>query len=163
MVVDVTQVAAPIARVNTYTQFRDSEGLPAVHGFAVEDLRILDLAPWGRKGGRGAYVDLEGAGGTSDTYVCEIPAGGALNPEHYLFEETIYVLEGSGSTSVWYDEGRIVSFQWKAGSLFAIPLKHRHHNASGLRPVRFVVATSAPLIMNLLHNVQFVFQTPYQF
>ena len=55
MVVDVTQVAAPIARVNTYTQFRDSEGLPAVHGFAVEDLRILDLAPWGRKGGRGRY------------------------------------------------------------------------------------------------------------
>ncbi len=54
--------------------------------------------------------------------VCEIPAGGALAPQRQLFEEMILVLEGQGSTKVWNDSGAEVTFEWQAGSIFAIPL-----------------------------------------
>ena len=55
------------------------------------------------------------------------------NPGRQLFEEMIYVLEGNGSTQVWYDENKKVSFEWKTGSLFAVPLNamHRHFNGRG--------------------------------
>src|SRR5205823_11311403 len=100
----VEQPAKRLERVNAYTQFLSNERVPVVRGFAIEDLKTLELGAWARKGGRGAYVNLEGTGGTNDAYVCEIPPGGSLNPERHLFEEMIYVVDGTGSTSVWYAE-----------------------------------------------------------
>jgi oxalate decarboxylase/phosphoglucose isomerase-like protein (cupin superfamily) len=165
MAVDIEEVAAPIKRINSYEEFQKSEGLPSIRGFAVDDLNTVELGPWTRKGGRGVYINLDGTGGLNDAYVCEIPPGGGLNPEHFLFEETIYILSGHGSTSVWYDEERKVSFEWKAGSVFAIPLNawHRHFNARGSAPARFLSVTDAPLIMNLFHNLDFIFDTPAVF
>ena len=32
------------------------------------------------------------------------------------------MLEGRGSTTVWNDAGKTISFEWQAGSIFAIPL-----------------------------------------
>ncbi len=154
-----------LERINTYEQFLRDEGIPVVRGFAVEDLRTVPVEPWARRGVLGTYIVLDGTGGTNDAYVCEIPPGGAVNPQRQLFEEMIYVLDGNGSTQVWYDERRKVSFEWKAGSLFAIPLNawHRHFNGRGDRPARFLAVTNAPVVMNLFHNVDFVFNTPFTF
>src|SRR5438105_4066974 len=128
-----------IEKVNAYKEFQQKEGIPVVAGFAVEDLKTIEVAPWARKGGLGTFINLDGTGGTNDAYVCEIPPGGALAPGRQLFEEMIYVLDGTGSTQVWYDEKRKVSFEWRKGSLFAIPLNatHRHFNGRGDRPARF--------------------------
>src|SRR5919202_6193065 len=136
-------------KVNSYEAFKLTEGIPIVRGFAVEDLRTMEVAPWARKGALGTYVTLDGNGGVNDAYVCEIPPGKATEPGRQLFEEMVYVLEGNGSTQVWYDEGKKVSFEWKAGSLFAIPLNawHRHFNGRGDRPARFLSVTNAPVIM----------------
>jgi len=161
----VTQPVKTLERINAYTDFLRSEGIPVITGFAVEDLKTLELAPWARKGGRGAYVNLEGTGGTNDAYVSEIAPGGSLNPERHLFEEMIYVVEGNGSTSVWYGEANKRSFEWRPGSLFAIPLNahFQHFNASGLRPARFLSVTNAPVVINLFHNLRFVFDSDFMF
>jgi mannose-6-phosphate isomerase-like protein (cupin superfamily) len=162
---EVEQPTKTLERVNSYTEFLHTEGVPVIRGFAIQDLKSVEVDVWARKGGRGAYINLEGTGGTNDAYVCEIPPGGSLNPEHHLFEEMIYVVDGSGSTSVWYDETKKRSFEWQKGSLFAIPLNARfqHFNGSGLRPARFLAVTNAPVVMNLYHNTRFIFDSDFVF
>jgi quercetin dioxygenase-like cupin family protein len=154
-----------LQRVNAYHEYQRGEGIPVVRGFAIEDLRTLELAPWARKGGRGAFINLDGAQGVNDAYVCEIAPGGSLEPQRQLFEEMVYVVDGSGSTQVWYDGQSRVSFEWKTGSLFAIPLNawHRHFNGRGDAPARLLAVTSAPVVMNLFHNPRFVFETAFVF
>ena len=52
----------------------------------------------------------------------------------------ILILDGRGSTSVWNDAGKRITFEWKAGAIFAIPLNawHQHFNGSGQESVRYV-------------------------
>ena len=154
-----------IQKINTYAEYQQQEGIPVVRGFAVGDLATLDLGAWARREARGAFVNLDGAGGTNDAYVLELGLGHHTPPQHQLFEEMVFVLDGAGATSVWYDERHKTSFEWKKGSLFAIPLNawHQHFNLSGLRPARFVAVTTAPMVMNLFHNLRFVFETPFTF
>lgn len=149
----------------SYERFLEQEELPVIRGFHVEDFDQIDLAPWKRKGGKGAYVCLEGTGGTNDAYVAEIPPGGSLNAEKYMFEELIYVLSGRGATTIWNEGGPRQTFEWQAGSLFSPPLNvwRQHFNGSGDQPARFLAVTSAPMIIDLYHNEEFVFNNPFVF
>jgi hypothetical protein len=58
-----------------------------------------------------------------------------------------------------------VSFEWKAGAMFAIPLNcwHQHFNGSGTEPLRYVAVTNGPAVMNLYDDPDFVFDTGYDF
>jgi len=160
----VTQPLPQIEKVNTYEDWLHTEGIPVVRGFFVEDVTTLPLAPWPRKGGLGAYINLDGTAGINNAYVCEIPPGGSLNPQRHLFEELIYILKGRGATSVWQEGMPRQTFEWEEGSLFSIPLNawHQHFNAQA-QPARYIAVTSAPLVLNLFHNVDFVLNNPYVF
>jgi oxalate decarboxylase/phosphoglucose isomerase-like protein (cupin superfamily) len=148
-----------------YTTWVRSEGLDIISSFYVPDLHTVELKPWPRRGGRGVFLNHDASRTSNDCYVCEIPAGKELAPQRQLYEEMIYVLDGRGSTTVWNDSGRRLSFEWKAGAIFAIPLNawHQHFNGSGIEPVRFVAVTNAPVIINSFGDVHFVFNTPYEF
>ena len=91
-------------RESSYERFLQEEGIPVVTGHGVEDVNVMDLGPWERLGGRGAYITLEGQEGLTGMYVMEIPPGGALKPEKHLWEELLYVLSGRGATEIWQDE-----------------------------------------------------------
>jgi oxalate decarboxylase/phosphoglucose isomerase-like protein (cupin superfamily) len=123
------------------------------------------LKPWPRRGGRGVYINHEASRTSNDCYVCELPVGGELAPQRQLFEEMIYILDGSGSTTVWNDAGARITFEWGRGSMFAIPLNcwHQHFNGSGRAPARFVAVTNSPGIINLYEDPDFVFNTPFDF
>jgi len=148
-----------------YTRWVAAEGLEIVSGHYIRDLRSLELRPWARRGGRGVFVNHDASRTSNDCYVCEIPRGGELAPQRQLFEEMILILDGRGSTRVWNDAGREVTFEWQAGSMFAIPLNtwHQHRNLSGLEPARFVSSTNLPPVLNLYDDVEFVFGTPRDF
>jgi gentisate 1,2-dioxygenase len=77
----------------------------------------------------------------------------------------IYVLQGRGATTVWYDQGQKSSFEWGPGALFAIPLNawHQHFNASGAEPLRYIGVTSAPSAINLFADPAFIFNCDYRF
>jgi mannose-6-phosphate isomerase-like protein (cupin superfamily) len=148
-----------------YEKWQEEEGLDIVGGMFIEDLRKVPLKPWKRKGGLGVFVNLEGRGPENDAYICEIPPGGALLPQKHLFEETLFILEGRGSTSIWSEGGTKQSFEWQPNSHFSPPLNtwHQHFNAQGNKPARYVAMTLAPLMMNVFHNRDFIFNNPFQF
>ena len=127
-------------RETSYEMWLKEEGIPVIEGYGVEDVTVLPREPWQRTGGSGAYIDLKGMEGFTGMYVCEIPPGGALNPESHLYEELIYILSGFGATEIWSagDDQRKMHFEWQQGSLFAMPLNTRHRMINGSRdPVFF--------------------------
>jgi oxalate decarboxylase/phosphoglucose isomerase-like protein (cupin superfamily) len=142
-----------------YLRWVRGEGLDILSAHYVRNLRTIALKPWARRGGRGVFLNHDASRTTNDCYVCEILPGGKLAPQRQLFEEMVFVLDGRGSTTVWNDAGQRVTFEWKAGAIFGIPLNcwHQHFNGSGQTPARFVAVTNAPPVINLYEDIDFVF------
>ena len=150
--------------IDPHRDFIESEGIPIVEDFGL-DLLSAEVRPWPRMGARGAYTLVRGRGDFLDTYVLEIPPGGETEPQRHLFEEVVYVLAGSGSTSIGLPGGEARSFEWGPRSLFALPLNapYRHFNGSGARPARLVGTTSLPLVLKAFHDLRFVFHNDFVF
>src|SRR4051794_5760147 len=72
------------------------EGVGVYEGFAVEDVRELELEPWPRIGGKGLFINLysfmEAGNGV---YVAEIPPGGKLEPERWCCQKIILIEAGT--------------------------------------------------------------------
>ncbi len=147
-----------------YCRWMKSEGVPIAEGFSVDDVRELNLRPWQRVGGRGAFVHLYGMEGQTGMYVVEIPPGGALNAERHLYEEMICILSGHGATEIWQDGGDKRLFEWQPFSLFAPPLNTWHRLVNGGRePVRLMAVTTAPIAFDFYRNAEFIFNCPFAF
>ncbi|MBI2303692.1 MAG: cupin domain-containing protein [Chloroflexi bacterium] len=161
------QGRAPVSGPRTiYEQWMEKEGIPNYQAEAgVEDVTKLPRGPWARLGGLGTFIELEGTKQARKLlYVAEIPAGGALEPEKHLYDELICVLQGRGLAEVWHEGQGKVAFEWGKGSLFAIPLNAWHRFVNGSRePVLLFAVTSAPLVMNTLRNLEFIFNCDYKF
>jgi mannose-6-phosphate isomerase-like protein (cupin superfamily) len=148
-----------------YDRFIESEGVPCYRGIGVRRMQDLPLAEWKRLGGRGSYIQLFGTEGLWGSYVVEVPGAGALNTDKHLYEKVVFVIEGRGTTEVWRDgDKKRHVFEWQKGSLFSIPLNthHRFINASS-QPALLYCGTTAPNMMNLLDNKEFIFNCPYEF
>lgn len=154
-----------LPRVDAYRQWQEAQKIPIINGFFVKDIKTVEVAPWEFKGGLGAFVNLEGTGGINDAYVCEIPAGGRLKPQKHLYEEMVYVAKGHGATTVWQKEGKKHTFEWGPGSLFAMPLNawYQHFNGSGSETARYFAVTNSCFMMNLFHNIDFIFGDDFAF
>ena len=150
-----------------YLRFVRGEGLEIISAQYVPNLCTVDLKPWPRRGAgaKGVFINHEASRTSNDCYVCEIAPGKKLEPQHHVFEEMILILSGRGSTTVWNNAGARVTFEWKAGSIFAIPLNcfYQHFNGSGQDVVRFVAVTNFPSVIYLYDDVEFVFNFPYDF
>lgn len=125
----------------------------------------LALEPQSRFGGLGAYVHLAGRSDYLSCSVAEIPTGENIRPENHLFDKLIYVVEGRGATSIEMPGGAKHTFEWGPGSHFAITLNfwNQHFNGSGTERVCFAAISSLALVLNLFHNIDFVFDNPYAF
>ena len=148
----------------TYQLFLEREAVPAVRGFHIEDINSTELYPWARVGGRGVYLNLDGAEGVDDCYICEIAPGQSLEPQKHMFEALIYVVSGRGATTIWQEDGKN-NFRVGRGRALSPPLNawYRHFNGQGDKPVRLLAMTNAPTVLNLYHNIDFVFNCDYRF
>jgi mannose-6-phosphate isomerase-like protein (cupin superfamily) len=148
-----------------YDLFMEEQGIPIYRDIGVHKIQDLPMADWKRLGGRGTAIQPLGTEHLWGMYVVEVPGAGALNVERHLYEEIYYVVEGRGSTEVWQDSSpKKQTFEWGPGSLFAIPLNawHRVVNATS-SPALLLAATTAPNIINLLRDAEFVMNCPYDF
>lgn len=148
-----------------YSDWLERESIPVYTGFAVENVNRVELGPWARLGGLGAYIRLEGAEDVTGAYVCEIPPGMTLHPERHLYEEVIYVLSGHGRAEYWRNHGNRVQLEWRKGGLFSSPLNvwHTLTNLSDSEPARFLAATNMPILLGIFRNLDFVFNNDYSF
>jgi mannose-6-phosphate isomerase-like protein (cupin superfamily) len=150
--------------IDCYLDWIAGEGVPVVQDYGIY-LFEVETRPWPRFGIKGAACHCEGRGDFASMFLFEIPPGGSGLPQRHLYEEVIYVLEGTGSTQIEFADGTTRNFEWGPRSLFAVPMnaKHRHFNGSGQNRALFVSTNDMPLIMNLFHNETFVFDTNFEF
>src|SRR6266849_3234879 len=123
-----------------YTRWVKAEGLDIIPSFYVKNLKHVALKPWARRGGNAIFLNHDASRTSNDCYVMEIPPGKSLTPHRQLYEEMILVLSGRGSTTVWNDAGARITFEWKEGALFAIPLITATERGAGGGHIRFNMA-----------------------
>jgi quercetin dioxygenase-like cupin family protein len=147
-----------------YDIFMEEQGIPIFRDIGVSKVQNLPLKPWKRMGGRGTFIQLYGTEGLWGCYLVEVPAMGALNVERHLYEETFLVVEGRGTTEIWSEGGKKHVFEWNRGSMFAVPVNtyHRIVNAAS-SPALLLVGTTAPHIINLYDDNEFIFNCAHQF
>jgi len=156
--------AIPLYEKTAYVRWIKSEGIPIHEGFGMQDVRDLALAPWKRKGGNGAFIQLYGMQGVTGMYVGEISPGDALKPERHLYEKVVCILHGQGATEVSDDHGHKQMFEWGPWSLFSPPLNTSHRLVNGGRePVKFLAVTNGPMVFDMYRNADFIFNCPYSF
>ena len=156
--------AMPRYGIDAYLDWVEKEALAVAEGTGI-DLFAVETADWPRYGVKGAAVHLKGRGDFCNMFVYNVAAGKSTTPQRHLYEEVIYVLEGSGSTQIETEDGLKRSFEWGPRSLFAIPLnaRHRHFNGSGRERALLASTTTLPLVMNLFHNESFIFDAEFSF
>lgn len=153
-----------LEKKTAFTKWAELEGIPIYTGYTVANLRETKLGQWNRLGVDGAIVYLDGDGGLVSGYLAEMAPGKKTARERHMYEEHMIVLSGSGETRVWVDGKPKVTAKWKAGTLFSVPMNtwHEHVN-TGSEPARMFGATTAPLVLDLYRNPDFVFNNPYHF
>ncbi len=157
----MTQLKEDIA--TAYETWLKQEGVPVIEGYGV-NIAEVPLGDWPRKGGRGAFVQLKGMEGATGMEVVEIPPRKALEAERHLYEKVIYVVEGLGSTEVWTEQSKKQFFEWGPGSLFSPPLNSWYRLVNGgSQRARLAAVTNAPMIIDIFHNLDFIFHCPYEF
>jgi len=147
-----------------YEEWVAREGVPVVEGVAL-DLFHVQTADWPRIGAKGAITRFRGAGDFCSMFVVELPPGGSTLPQQHLYEEIYFALDGRGSTQIESADGTKRSFEWGRGSFFGIPLnaKYRHFNGSGSQRALLCTTTTLPLMIKVIHNEEFIFNTPFGF
>ncbi len=147
-----------------YQKWMEQEDIPIVTGYGVEDVRELERKNWPRTGQKGGFVHLIGQEGLAGMYVGEILPGESTLPQKHLYQQLIYILEGQGKIEVWRSEDQRVESKWGKGSLFVSPLNcwYRLENTSS-EPVIYLGVTDASILMDLIHNDQFIFNNRFDF
>ena len=160
---DFNQLVTALKRT-PYHRWMEREGLPIVVGHGVEDVRDLPLNPWHRTGGNGSFIHLYWDGRLIGDVRRRDSPGRCASGKAYVLEEVIVILEGNGATEVWQEGEKKHTFEWNRWSLFAPPLNSRHRLVNGgCEPVKFLAVTTAPIVMDLYRNEEFIFNSPFIF
>ena len=157
---------ASLVRVDVYADWREREDVPKVGGIFIKSMFDVEVGLWPRKGDgvKGALVYLDGDD-DQDEHIVELPPGGSTAPMRHMYTETIYVLSGHGSTSVWHEGGEKQTFEWGPNSYFVLPTNapHQFFNASMSQPARWFAVTDLPALMRNWLSEDFVFENNYVF
>lgn len=149
-----------------YDIWMDDQDIPVYRDIGVHRVQDLPMKPWKLMGGKATFIQLFGTEGMWGCHVIEVPGAGALNAVKHIYEQQYFVVEGRGSTEVWEEgrEDKVHSFEWQKGSLFSLPMNARYRivNAAS-SPALLLGGNTAPNVMNIYDNADFIFNCPYNF
>ncbi|HWP58898.1 MAG TPA: hypothetical protein VNL14_13480 [Candidatus Acidoferrales bacterium] len=149
----------------TYDYWMQSTGIPIHTGFYIEDLRKVELGWWEERECMSAFIQLMGQEGVSSTRLTEIPPGETTKPFKFALDEVVYVVDGRGLTTIWYDGSSTrKSFEWQQHSMFMLPrgCHHQFSNMQGDKPVRLLHYSYFPLALSAVPDPDFFFNNPRQ-
>ncbi len=148
-----------------YRRYIEAQRIPIYEGAGFRDVRELELGAWDRLGARGAFLVPDNTIDLLGMHVVEIPPRASLEAQRHVYEEKYFVLDGRGSTAVWISDEREASrFEWRRGALFAIPLNTSFRITNvGSTPALLLVGNTAPPIMALVNEDDFIFANDYVF
>jgi len=148
----------------TYDYWMESTGIPIHTGFFIDDLRTVELGWWEERQCMSAFIQLMGQEGVSSTRLTEIPAGESTRPLKFALDEVVYVLDGRGLTTIWYDHSSTKRrFEWQQHSMFVLPhgCHHQFSNMQGGKPVRLLHYSYLPLALSAVPDPDYFFNSPY--
>lgn len=151
------------SKLFTYDYWIESTGVPIHKGFYVEDLRKLELGWWEERKCQTAFIQLMGQEGVSSTRLTEIAPGETLPPLKFALDEVVYVVDGRGLTSIWYDDSRgKKNFEWQQHSMFVLPhgCTHQFSNMQGEKPVRLLHYSYFPMGLSAVPDPDYFFNNP---
>src|SRR5436305_1424859 len=85
-----SQIGVYHSRNEPYDQWMESVGIPIHRGYAFDDMREIEVAPWDERGCNAAFLVLAGQEGIQETRITEIPPGASLPPTRIAMEEITY-------------------------------------------------------------------------
>ena len=146
-----------------YDRWMEAQGVPVHRGYFIEDLKTVEVAPWGERECNAAFIQVAGMEGVAEARISEIPAGSTVPPLRFALDEVIYTLSGWGIATVWADGVAKHSFEFGPRSLFLIPRgSHRQFaNARGDQPLRLLHNNYLPVAMSLEPDPGFYFNNAY--
>ena len=149
-----------------YTRWVKAEGLEIIPSFYVRNLRTVALKPWARRGGNAIFLNHDASRTSNDCYVMEIPPGKSLDSPPPIIRR-----DDSGA--------RAAAARRRCG---VTPARESHSNGRKARclpsrsiaiisiltaragePARYVAVTNAPPVINLYEDLDFIFNTKYDF
>lgn len=155
--------SSPDGSRSPYESWMAAQGIPIVQAYGITDLAEPPFGYWERLGCEAYFAALHGMESFTGLYVVQLAPGQSTRSERHLYEKLIYILAGSGSTSLEGPDGNTVHFEWQEGSLFAIPLNTPHRFFAYGQAVRYTAFTTAPVMFDFLHNEEFIYGTPFPF
>ena len=148
-----------------YDAFMESEGIPVFRDIGMTKVQNLPLVPVEAHRRQAATTSSSAApkpSGAATWWRCRRPA---RSPEKHMYEEIYLVVEGRGTTEVWQEgDTKKHVFEWQKGSMFSIPMNawFRIVNAT-IGGALLLAGTTAPNVLNMINNVDAVFNNPFVF
>ena len=159
------QAAEPRYGIDPYEEWVAREGLPVADGLALDlfEVRNRRLAAHRREGRRHPVSRF----GRLLQHVRRRNPGRRFDPSAAapLRRDLLRARRHAAAREFESADGKRRSFEWGRGSFFAIPLnaKYRHFNGSGIKRALLATTTTLPIMINLFHNEEFIFNTPFAF
>ena len=156
--------AESITNPTPYERWMLAQEVPIIHGYFAADVPNQPMERWDRLGCPATFLHLRGMEGRTAMYAVEIPPGGETRPIKHMYEQIVFVLKGQGRAEVRDAEGHVSELDWQETSMFGIPLNASYTlKNTGSEPAYYLAATTAPLVFDLFHSEDFVFNTNLEF
>src|SRR5919197_390713 len=92
------------AKEDPYEEWLKAEGVKVHEEFYFPNLVQIELGPWERKRDHDAVVHIANRHMPNDCHVVEIKPGSKSEPEHHMYEITVYMVSDRRATTIWQDE-----------------------------------------------------------